>query len=229
MTDTTTPSATPAEPAVSTTPEQSLETIAKDFSIEEQATQFQAQPQPAVTAPVQAYQQQIPDPVIDQEGYRRYMQGQTQMHEQIRGTISTLNKRLEDFERQQTQTKIDADVNHAVTKVNEKLKVDPLMAEIALEKLYRTDVNFKRIWDNRDKNRAAFDKALDVVAQKLSPTFAVRQDPQLTENKRAAQQSQRTMASTSKSDIPAGHEGLHSDNPVEFERAWESFKRGMNR
>jgi hypothetical protein len=125
------------------------------------------------------------------------------------------------------QSKVDADVARAVSKVNEKLKIDPLSAEIALEKVYRTDASFKRIWDNRDKNPQAFDKALGIVAQKLSSTFAVRQDPQLTENQRAATQSQRTMAATTKSDVPPGQEGLYSDNPVEFERAWESFKRGM--
>lgn len=165
---------------------------------------------------------------MDPEGYKRFVAQQSLMSSQLQTSLSTLNQRLEAFERQQVQAKVDADIQRAVTKVNEKLKVDPMLCEIALDKMYRTDANFKRIWDNREKNPAAFEKALDIVSQKLSPMFQVRQDPQLTENQRAAQASQRTMASTQKSDVPSGQEALYNaSNAADFDKAWEAFKRGM--
>lgn len=231
------PSNTPAETAVSNDATPSLEQIASEFSVDDHATAFNAtptvSPAPSPTQSfVQPFQQQqapsIPDPIVDQEGYRRYMQQQQAVQVQAISSLQTLEHRLAAYERSQQEAKVSADIESAVAKVNDKLKTDPLMAELALEKLYRTDKDFKRIWDNRAKNPQAFDKALGVVAQKLAPHFAVRQDPQLTENQRAAKLSQHSMASTAKQSFDPKHKGLYDpDNQAEFDNAWEAFKRGM--
>lgn len=223
----------------------SLEQIASEFPVDEQATQFQANTQPAAkplyepTTPTQVppvtdqqaqqYAPTIPDPVLDAEGYRRYMHSQSVLASQIQGSLRTMEQRLANFEQTQQQSKVDADVNQAVLKVNEKLKVDPMLAEIALEKMYRSDASFAKIWDNRAKNPQAFEKALGIVADKLAPMFQVRQDPQLTENQRAAQASQRSMASTPTKEYDPRLKGLYEpESQGEFDQAWEAFKRGMS-
>jgi hypothetical protein len=215
------PENTPAE----TTPPESLENIAKEFSVEDQVNQFTAQPaapQPPAQAP------SIPDPIIDADGYRAYMARQAGATEQLTNLIGTISQRIDNFERGQQQQRIEADLKLAVSKVNEVLKVDPLLAEIALEKMYRTDANFQKIWDNRAKNPGAYEKALGLVAQKLAPTFAVRQDPQLTENQRAAQASTKTMASTAKHDFDPRFKPLYEpESQAEFDQAWDAFKRGL--
>ena len=212
------------------TPPETLENIAKEFSVEDQANQFNAQPQAqaAPVAPARPNVASAPDPITDPDGYRSYMAAQASASEQIANLLGTVHQRLEKFERSQMQQKVEADLKFAVSKVNEKLKVDPLLAEIALEKMYRTDENFKRIWDHRDKNPQAYQKALDVIAHKLAPTFAVRQDPQLTENQRAAQASTRTMATNKQVDYDPRHKGLYEpESQADFDAAWAAIKRGL--
>lgn len=223
MTDQTQQSNTPAETTAA--PQPSLEDISKEFSVEEQTRSFTAQPQPSYT-PQPAYQPapQIPDPVLNPDAYAQYVWQQNPLVSQLGNTVQEVTAKLQAFEQQQTQAKLEADVNRAVTKVNEKLKVDPMLAEAALEAEYRRNPTFKHIWDNRDRNPAAFDRALDVISNTLASRFAVRTDPQLLENQRAALSSQRTMATSPQSSqamdalkMPQG----------EFESWWESTKRGM--
>lgn len=220
----------PEPNAPSETPPDTLEDIAREFSVEDQANQFNAQPQPALApnAPARPAVHAVPDPVTDPEGYRAYMADQANASDQISNLLGTIAQRLEKFETSQLQQKVEADLKAAVSKVNESLKVDPMLAEIALEKMYRTDANFKKIWDNRERNPQAYQKALGVIAQKLAPTFAVRQDPQLTENQRAAQASTRTLASHKQGDYDPRHKALYEpESQAEFDQAWEAFKKGL--
>ncbi len=203
-------------------PQPSLEDISKEFSVEEQTRSFTAQPQPP--QPVyHAPPPQVPDPVINPDAFLQYAWQQNPAVPQLTNQLQQVSAKLQAFEHQQAQAKLEADVNRAVSKVNEKLKVDPLLAEAALEAEYRRNPTFKHIWDNRDRNPAAFDRALEVMGNQLSTRFAVRTDPQLLENQRAAVSSQRTMATNPQSNpamdalkMPQG----------EFEAWWEAQKRG---
>jgi hypothetical protein len=210
--------------AVESAPEpstESLETIAKEIPVDEQAQQFTARPQsqPQTYQPQQPY---IPDPITDQDGYRNFIAQQIANTTAVDSTLRELQGEIRSFKESQEKARLDQDVNGAVDRVNSKLKVDPMLAEIALEKVYRTDANFKKIWDNRHKNPQALEKALDVVANQLAPKFSVRQDPQLAENVRAARQSQSTMATTKQ---PSQNDGVPSD-PAEFSRYWNRLISG---
>lgn len=209
------PSSVPAETAVVTPETPTLETIAKELSIEEQAKQFTSSVQPQ---PYQPPQFQVPDPVTNPEGYTRFMAMQGQTVSGIETTLKSLNEKVSTWEQRQAEQKINQDVDRAVAKVNERLKVEPLLAEIALEKMYRSDVNFKRIWDNRERNPQALEKALDVVGQKMQTMFNVRQDPQIAENLRAAQSSQRNMSTTKVSTPNEDWSGL---SDADFQRKWQ--------
>ena len=218
----------PAETAAPEAQAPTLESIAKELSVEEQAQQFTSavpQYQPPYQQPVQQPAFRAPDPITDPEGYNRFMVQQMQSVTALGSTIKQMVDKVQTWERTTQEQRINQDVDKAVTRVNEKLKVDPMLAEIALEKMYRTDANFKRIWDNRERNPQAYERALDVVADKLVPMFQTRQDPKIAGDIRAAKTSQQSMATTRQTGV---NEGVPSD-PAEFKRYWESLvnNRGM--
>lgn len=208
---------TQTQPAAETSPQPTLEQIASEINVEQQVQNFTAQPQQQ-TQTVQA-----PDPVADPDNYANYARQQTEILTNLDRTVRTLNEKIQSQERDAAQAKVNADVDKAVSQVNKKLNVDPMMAEIALEKEYRTNPSFKKIWDNRDRNPGALEKALDVLSDKFSPIFSIRQDPQLTENQLAARKSQQALGRT-----PAkGSDDEWKDlSPQEFEAKWNRMKRG---
>lgn len=219
MEENTSQSQEPAETTTTQAASPTLEELSQEFSVEEQVSNFQAQPE-------QRYAQQqswTPDPISDPEAFNQYAKSQADSLNTLSQTVKSLTDKIQSYEQQTVQQKIDADVERAVSHVNEKLGVDPMLAEIALEKMYRTDTNFKKIWDNRDKNPGAFNKALDVIADKLTPIFSVKQDPQLTENQLAAKKSQQTMANAPPQEKHAEWDNL---SEAEFEAKWAAFKRG---
>ena len=127
-----------------------------------------------------------------------------------------------EIKRQAEQDKLNTEVNKAVERVTEKLKIEPVYTEILLEKRYRDDKVFKRIWDNRKTNPKALEEALDVVASEASKVFQVRSDPQLIENQRAAKASQKAMSSSQpKSDTDA----VMNMSDGEFDRRWAKNRR----
>ena len=214
------PSYAPAETTVTPSPDDSLKAIASEFMVEEQARQFTATPSAPAPTPQVQY---IPDPVTDQDGYKAWALMQSQRHQQLDTTLRDVSSKITAFEQRMQQQKIDADVDRAVDIVNQQWKVEKDFAEVHLEHEYRKNPSFKRIWDNRDRNPEAFEKALKVVAEKRSAMFQVRQDPQIAENVRAAQSSQRTMATTAKQ----RPEDEAPNDPREFDAWWRAKARGF--
>jgi hypothetical protein len=213
-------------PAPEAAPTQTLEEVYKQFNVDDAAQQFTAQP--VQNTPPQNFQQQpvyqpqpsIPDPITDPEAYRHYMQVSQQQNSALGQTINTLNSKLTQIERERQQQVIDADIGKAVARVNSKVKADPLMVELALEKKAREEPRFMKIWDNRHKNPKAWEAAQDAVANELQGKFSVRTDPQLTENQRALKASQRGMA-TSNQTTNSEWDNL-SDGY--FDRKWREAK-----
>jgi len=193
-----------------------LEDISQEFSVEEQVSNFQAQPE-------QAQQQNwSPDPISDPDAFNQYNRQQADSLNNLNDTVQSLNTRIEGYESKLAQQKVDADIDSAVAKVNEKLNVDPKMAEVALRMEYDKDPHFKKIWDNREQNKSAFDKALSVIADSYSTKFAVRQDSQLTENQLAAKKSLQTMNKTTTTQ-DSKWENLSES---EFSQKWDEMRRG---
>jgi len=203
--------ATPNE----SSPQTTLEDIAKKYSIEEQTKTFTAKPEQTVQS--QPIDHRIPDPVINPDEFTRYQLNQAAA---VNKTMAELSQNVQQMRAAQEQERLNAEVSKAVAKVNEKLKVDPMYAEILLEKKYRDDPVFKRIWDNRYSNPKALDEALDVIATGASGVFQARADAQLIENQRAAKTSQRAMATTSRS----ANDEWDNLSDAEFERKWHSTK-----
>jgi hypothetical protein len=185
--ESTTPPATPEAPAASP-----LEEVYKTYNIEEQAAQFQPQStppaQPATPAP------KVPDPFdpnfpkYQEAVSRSVVDTQSALHE-LKGQFSNLQRSLQ-------QQRVEADIKSAVSVITEEAKIDPVIAEVALEAKARQDPRFLKIWEGRAKNPAAFNAAVKAFAKECQERYTVRQDPQLVENQRAAKVSQQQMATT---------------------------------
>jgi len=215
--ETTQPSEEQVETKVESQP--TTEEVAKKYKVEEQAQEFKAQPRE-----VEQKVESAPDPVYDPEGFQRYQQQISQQNTQLHGTLREIVTEVSTLKEQLSQERLNAEVNKAVTRVNEKLNIDPDYVEIALEKRYRDDQAFKRIWDNRTKNPKALEEALDVVTGELEGVFAVRQDPQLTENVRAARKSQQTLMKQPVEQKEEDEAMKLSEN--EFDLWWSRRKQG---
>lgn len=206
----------PAETEVKEAPQPTLADVAKKYNVEEEVKNFNPQPQPAQPAPQpveRPFVNTVPDPITDPDGWNKYQAYQRTV---IDGTLRELTQTVSEIRKEKEQEKLNVEVNKAVTRVNEKLKIDPVYAEIMLEKKYRDDPIFKRIWDNRKTNPKALDEALDVIASEGSKVFQVRSDPQLVENQRAAKASQKAMATTQSKSGP----DVENMTGAEFDRWW---------
>jgi hypothetical protein len=216
-----------AAPEATETP--SLESIAQSLSVEEQAQQFTSSVQPYQQPQYQQpYQQQnpyvgIPDPITDPEGYKAYSLQHLQKLTTLDSSLQQIAQKIQNYERTQSEQKINQDVDSAVAKVNQNLKLDPLVAEALLEATYKRDQNFKKIWDNRSRNPQALEQALNVLSGKFAGQFNVKQDPQIAENIRAAKSAQQSMATTGKQS-PNGD--INQMSPEEFDRWWQNSIRG---
>lgn len=202
-----------------------LEDIAKKYNVEDQIKSFTAQPaQPS--KPTVPQQQQFtpqptaPDPITDPDGWRNY---QATHNQQLYGTLNEVVQTVTEMRRAAEQERLNAEVNKAATRLADHAKIDPVYAELLLEKNYRENVVFKRIWDNRYANPKALEEAIGVLANDATKVFQVRTDPQLVENQRAAKVSQKAMASTQTN--PQHETDKMSD--AEFERWWHAQKLGM--
>ena len=83
----------PVETAAPEAEAQTLESIAKELSVQEQAQQFtSAVPQPQYQPTQPAHQQQFraPDPITDPEGYNRFLMQQTQTLQELRRHLWTI-------------------------------------------------------------------------------------------------------------------------------------------
>jgi len=149
------------------------------------------------------------------------MQQQAFAQNTVVNELSGIKNEIETYKQQMAKQKLETDLGNAVKRVNEKLNVDPVMAEALLDIEYRKNPSFQKIWNHRDSNPAAFQKALDVIANKLAGTVATRTNDQLVENVRAAKTSQQALATAPKED-PYGDVG--NMNEAEFNRWWSQQK-----
>lgn len=196
MEETAQPSSEPAAAPVqeATT---GLDAVYKEFGIEEQAASFQPQspaPAPAPQAPTPGFK--VPDPFDPNfSAYQAQLaQGVSTLHQALSQTRNEFNS----LQKQLQSQKVEADIKKAVGVISENAKLDPDIAEVALEQKARKDPRFLQVWNNRDKNPKAFEAALKAVGAEFAQRFTVRQDPQLVENQRAVAASRQAMATTSK-------------------------------
>jgi len=122
---------------------------------------------------------------------------------------------------------IDADIKSAVKVITKGIEgLDPLSAEILLEKTARENEGFNKIWQNRDANPKAYEAALRAVVNDNEGKFQ-RVDTQLAENHRAAQQSTQsnnTPAQSSETPMEAALAKAAGDGNLDY--VWAKMRDG---
>ena len=130
---------------------------------------------------------------------------QTQVEENTRQTDALVGKQQEEI--------LNKEIRSAAESINESAGGDIDMAETFLETQYRKDPNLKKIWDNRAENPEALEKALDVLGKEWAAKNTTTVDPQIAENQRALQASQRSGDSVQ---VPDENQKLDNMSDSEF-------------
>lgn len=175
----------PVEESTETPQPDPLEQVYQEYNVDEAAQQFTAQPAQ------ETVQQPQFDPYVDYEEQQR--QEQAALVGQISSAVSEVNQ----IKSQLAQQAVEADIGKAVENISKQVDgVDPAVIEAHLHAQATKDAKFKQLWDNRQANPKAWERGVEAMGKKMADIFTVKQDPQLTENQRAAKQSQQTMAAT---------------------------------
>lgn len=191
---------TPGSPPPQATPEAPqatpLEQVYKDYSIEDTASTFQPQSPTPAQPPAAPAAPKVPDPFSPE--FAEYQKALTQSAVSTQSALHELKGQFTAFQRQLQQQRVDADIKQAVGVITEEAKIDPTIAEVALEAKARQDPRFLKVWNDRSKNPAAYNAAVKAFAKECQERYTVRQDPQLVENQLAVKKSQQAMATTHK-------------------------------
>lgn len=214
------------EQQTSTEQTETLEQVYDKYHVEETASTFEHQPQRQEQAPQRqetaapALGSEIPDPVLDQAGFKSWLSTQ---NTDLRKTLGALQQTQRQIAVAELRRQEESDIRSAVATVKEKAgaDLDDEYVEIALGLKARKDQRFAQVYANRHKNPAAWRAALSAVSGEIKAKTQFRQDSQLTENVRAARQSTQTSLTTS--DQPQG--GLDDQlkgakTQAEFDRLW---------
>ena len=206
---------------------QTLDDVINEFNFDPTPTQTMAPTEPK---PVEYTQPQFnPVDPLDSDQWNHYQQQQSQHQAALQGQLQEVSTKLEQYEQERINNQVQADIKAAVEKVSKSVgEGDPTMIELYLEKEAREKPGFRSIWENREANPKALEKALSAISNDLKGKFSVKADPQLTENQRAIQQSQQSSntnnAPTYANEIEEKLGSAESD--AEWERAWNDAIRG---
>lgn len=188
---------------------------AESVSLEDLAKQFETKQEPAQPAV------QEPLPTFDSEDDAIKHLAKTTAE-----TRAQLKKLVDDQTRREQESFVAAEMkalDDAIKTIGKEVEgLDPMFIEGALHTAYNRDKNFQKIFDNRDQNPAAYQKALGVITGQIKAKSAMRHDPQLAENQRALEQLQKSSRSGAQTDDDPTA-GLSAS---EFDAYWERLKAG---
>lgn len=213
-----------------TSTEPTLDEVYKQFNVEEAASNFNPTPiqaaQPAAQPQQQPLGTEIPDPVLDQNGFKAYLAKQNSEYSKALSQLTQYQQQIAVGEMRRRE---EADIKEAVSTVREKIGdgIDDDFIEVALGQKARKDPKFMSLYQNRGKNPAAWKAALGAVGNEMKSKFQFRTDPQLAENVRAAKQStQSSLTSTQNDDSNPLEKALSgAKSQQEFDRIWSQMQR----
>lgn len=185
-----------------TSTEPTLDEVYSQFNVEAESSSFNPQVQHQQPAAQPAAQPQpspgteIPDPVLDQNGFKAYLARQGS---EYKTALSQLTQAHQRIAVQEIKRREEADIKAAVSHVREKVgeDFDDDFIEVALGQKARKDPKFLAIYQQREKKPDAWKAALSAVGNEMKSKFTFRTDPQLAENVRAAKQSTQSTLTTS--------------------------------
>lgn len=210
-----------------TSDSQTLDQVYEKFNVEETARSFSPQQQhqqptaqPAPTAPPMGTD--IPDPIMDAAGFKAYLAKNHSAHAQALAHLTQTQQQLAVGE---IRRKNEADVKSAVSQIRDKLgqDVDDEFIEVQLDYKSRKDPRFMSLFQNRDKNPAAWRAALNAVGNELKQKNQFKSDPQIAENVRAAKKSTESSLTSRNQDDganPIEKRLQNAKTPAEFDQEW---------
>lgn len=215
--------ATPEEPVVT---EQSLDDVIAEYNVQPVETPAVVEQPSTPETP-----SKVPTTVdpLDATQFNAYVEQVNTGQSVLTNQLQEMQTELTNYRQERAASQVDADIKQAVTKVNEGLDLDPRIVRTHLEIAAQEKPGFKKIWDNREQNPAAFEKALGALSREVGSLYEVKQDPALTENHKAVQQSQQSMAGRSSTDVSSNPiEATLADTKTEAERAaaWQRITSG---
>jgi hypothetical protein len=189
-------------------------------TLEQLASQFQtAPPQPAPEArePVASQPPKFDSP----EDYQAWSASQLAT---VSERLNSVNAELEDRKTKEFVETQDKAVNKAIEHIKKDVEMPESFIEGRLHVKYARDENFRKIFDNRDQNPDAYQRALGVVANELKNDSQWQPDPQSAENSRAIQDLQKNANRAPSNEDP--NQKYKEMSAQDFDREWERMKNG---
>ncbi len=135
----------------------------------------------------QSAQSGLPENMQQMQDYFNQQAGQlTQLRKTVEDATATLN----DVADRENKRILNEAVDNAVAKINEGVDGNAGLADTFLNHVYQNNPDFKKIFDNRDENPGALDKALGMLKEEWKGMNTKQIDSQVAENQRALQESQ---------------------------------------
>jgi uncharacterized protein (DUF3084 family) len=206
--------------------EPSLDDVISEFNVQPAAAPAATQPATVSNEPAQPALAVDP---LDTNQFNNYVSQVNNGQSVLNSQLQEVKTELTDLRQERAQLQIEADITEAVGAINEGLNLDPQLVRVHLELMAQQKPGFKAMWENRKENPAAFTKALSALSREVGNTYANKQDPELTANQKAVQQSQKSLAGktvdTSDNDIDAALTA--AGNEGERQRIWSSYLAGQ--
>jgi len=118
----------------------------------------------------------------------------------LKEQVINASEELNELKTREQQKVLDKAVDDAVMKITDGVSGNEKFADTFLNTAYRNDPNLKKIFDNRDANPEALDKALGILKEEFKSMISNPIDPQVAENQRALMDSQRPGSTAQQSD-----------------------------
>ncbi len=202
-----------------------LDDVYKTVQFDQPAQTQQAAPIQAAPVQQQPAPSSVPDP-YDTENFKAYIAQQAAGTTALQQAVANVAGYLSNIQRQEAQAKLNADIQAAVETVNKVVGYeDKAVIEAMIDAQARKDPQFKRLFETREKNPQAWQKALTVVAKDIDKKLSVRVDPRLRQANEARRLSQGQMATTTREEPDESWNNLSSED---FQRRWERTISGGN-
>ena len=213
--------ATDSEPVVA-----SLDDVIAEYNVQPAA--------PAATQPETVSREPVIQPPatvdpLDSNQFNNYVSQVNNGQSVLNNQLQEVKSELTELRQERQQLQVEADINQAVGQLNEGHNLDPKLVRVHLELTAQEKPGFKQIWENRNENPAAYQKALKAVSKEMGDIYSVRQDPELTANQKAIQQSQQSRATSKDADSSGNPRQDALENATsqgEFDQAWQRMIHG---
>lgn len=165
----------------------------------------------------------IPDP-LDSENFKAWLAQNAAGTQELHKAVGEIARHLTHEQQQRLVAATKADIDGAVKAIEETVQLGkPKVIEAYLDGEVRADPRMKALWENRAKNPAAWNSAVQVVAKKMAKEFDLKTDPALAAAQRARKEGQKTLATTAAEEPDESWNNL---SQADFDQKWQQLVSG---